>query len=53
LLALILNPFERLSCFGPKAGLNHFNCLDLLVTVRPLYRYNFLWPYIIGRCISG
>jgi hypothetical protein len=33
LLALILNPFE-LSCFGPKAGLNHFNCLDLIVSVR-------------------
>ncbi|KAJ6624566.1 ribonuclease H-like domain-containing protein [Mycena sp. CBHHK59/15] len=33
LLALILNPFEQLSCFGPKAGLNHFNCLDLLVSM--------------------
>jgi hypothetical protein len=53
LLALILNPFERLSCFGPKAGLNHFNCLDLLVTVCPSYRYDFLCPHIIGRCISG
>ncbi|KAJ6628093.1 hypothetical protein B0H10DRAFT_2277250 [Mycena sp. CBHHK59/15] len=31
LLTLILNPFEQLSCFGPKAALNHFNCLDLLV----------------------
>ncbi|KAJ7175140.1 ribonuclease H-like domain-containing protein [Mycena crocata] len=33
LLALILNPFERLSCFGPEAGLNHFNTLDLLVSM--------------------
>ncbi|KAJ7877330.1 ribonuclease H-like domain-containing protein [Mycena leptocephala] len=33
LLALILNPFEQLSCFGPKANLNHFNCLDLLVSM--------------------
>ncbi|KAJ7223699.1 ribonuclease H-like domain-containing protein [Mycena rebaudengoi] len=33
LLALILNPFEQLSCFGPKAGLNHFNCLDLIVSM--------------------
>ncbi|KAJ7751786.1 ribonuclease H-like domain-containing protein [Mycena maculata] len=33
LLALILNPFEQLSCFGPDAGLNHFNCLDLLVSM--------------------
>ncbi|KAJ6533403.1 hypothetical protein DFH09DRAFT_1325710 [Mycena vulgaris] len=32
LLALILNPFEQLSCFGPNAGLNHFNCLELLVS---------------------
>ncbi|KAJ6624052.1 hypothetical protein B0H10DRAFT_1943534 [Mycena sp. CBHHK59/15] len=33
LLALILNPYEQLSCFGPKTGLNHFNCLDLLVSM--------------------
>ncbi|KAJ6607786.1 ribonuclease H-like domain-containing protein, partial [Mycena sp. CBHHK59/15] len=33
LLVLILNPFEQLSCFGPKAGLNHFNTLDLLVSM--------------------
>jgi hypothetical protein len=33
LLALILNPFEQLSCFGPKAAINHFNCLDLVVSV--------------------
>ncbi|KAJ7253812.1 ribonuclease H-like domain-containing protein [Mycena rebaudengoi] len=33
LLALILNPFEQLSCFGPKAALNHFNCLDLVVSM--------------------
>ncbi|KAJ7814179.1 ribonuclease H-like domain-containing protein [Mycena leptocephala] len=33
LLALILNPFEKLSCFGPKANLNHFKCLDLLVSM--------------------
>ncbi|KAJ7238694.1 hypothetical protein C8J57DRAFT_1478615 [Mycena rebaudengoi] len=31
-LTLILNPFEQLSCFGPKAGLNHFNCLDLIIS---------------------
>jgi hypothetical protein len=34
LLALIPNPFEQLSCFGPKANLNHFDCLDLLVSVK-------------------
>ncbi|KAJ7300362.1 hypothetical protein DFH08DRAFT_828525 [Mycena albidolilacea] len=34
LLALILNPFERLSAFGPEADLNHFNCLDLLISGR-------------------
>ncbi|KAJ7077492.1 ribonuclease H-like domain-containing protein [Mycena epipterygia] len=33
LLALILNPFEQLSCFGPNAGLNHFNCLDLIASM--------------------
>ncbi|KAJ6498527.1 ribonuclease H-like domain-containing protein [Mycena vitilis] len=31
LLALILNPFEKLSCFGPNANLNHFKCRNLLV----------------------
>ncbi|KAJ7095504.1 hypothetical protein C8R44DRAFT_749063 [Mycena epipterygia] len=34
LLALILNPFEKLSCFGPNAGLNYFKCLDLIALVR-------------------
>jgi hypothetical protein len=33
LLALILNPFEALSCFGPKANFNQFKCLDLVITV--------------------
>jgi hypothetical protein len=33
LLALILNPFEVLSCFGPKANFNQFKCLDLVITV--------------------
>ncbi|KAJ6600160.1 ribonuclease H-like domain-containing protein [Mycena sp. CBHHK59/15] len=33
LLVLILNPFEQLSCFGPKACLNHFNCLHPLVSM--------------------
>ncbi|KAJ6527545.1 ribonuclease H-like domain-containing protein [Mycena sp. CBHHK59/15] len=31
LLALILNPFEKLSCFGPKANLNHLKCHNLLI----------------------
>ncbi|KAJ6628551.1 hypothetical protein B0H10DRAFT_1940388 [Mycena sp. CBHHK59/15] len=31
LLALILNPFERLSCFGPVANLNQFKCRNLLI----------------------
>ncbi|KAJ6619208.1 ribonuclease H-like domain-containing protein [Mycena sp. CBHHK59/15] len=35
LLALILNPFERLSCFGPDANLNQLKCRDLLIL---LYR---------------
>jgi hypothetical protein len=39
LLALILNPFEQLSCFGPKAALNHFNCLDLVVSVSVISCY--------------
>ena len=33
LLALILNPFEGLSCFGDQAGLNHFKCNSLLISV--------------------
>ncbi|KAJ6504514.1 ribonuclease H-like domain-containing protein [Mycena vulgaris] len=35
LAALILNPFEKLSCFGPNANLNQFKCLNLLIL---LYR---------------
>ncbi|KAJ6624745.1 ribonuclease H-like domain-containing protein [Mycena sp. CBHHK59/15] len=31
LVALILNPFEKLSCFGPNANLNQFKCLNLLI----------------------
>ncbi|KAJ6558647.1 ribonuclease H-like domain-containing protein [Mycena sp. CBHHK59/15] len=31
LLALILNPFEKLSCFGPNANMNHFKCRNLLL----------------------
>lgn len=34
ILALILNPFEKLSCFGPNADLNQFVCLDLIIKVR-------------------
>ncbi|KAJ7195384.1 hypothetical protein GGX14DRAFT_377173 [Mycena pura] len=33
LLALILNPFEGLSAFGPDAGFNAFNLVDLLLEV--------------------
>ncbi|KAJ7670124.1 ribonuclease H-like domain-containing protein [Mycena polygramma] len=35
LLALILNPFEKLSCFGPNANLNQFKCRNLVIL---LYR---------------
>ncbi|KAJ7105348.1 ribonuclease H-like domain-containing protein, partial [Mycena epipterygia] len=31
LLALILNPFEKLSCFGPNANLNQLKCRNLLI----------------------
>ena len=33
LLALILNPYEQLSCFGPQANLNHFKCNNILLSV--------------------
>jgi hypothetical protein len=33
LLAVILNPFEGLSCFGEQAGMNHFKCNNLLIRV--------------------
>ncbi|KAJ6615382.1 ribonuclease H-like domain-containing protein, partial [Mycena sp. CBHHK59/15] len=33
LLALLFNPFEGLSAFGPDAGLNPFMLVDLLLTV--------------------
>lgn len=34
LLALILNPFEGLSAFGPRADLSHFKCNGLLISVQ-------------------
>ena len=37
ILALILNPFECLLCFGEKAEMNHFKCNSLLILVRVLY----------------
>lgn len=33
LIALILNPFEKLSCFGPNANLNQLKCRNLLILV--------------------
>jgi hypothetical protein len=33
LLALILNPFEKLSCFGPNANLNQLKCRNMLLLV--------------------
>ncbi|KAF5343814.1 hypothetical protein D9758_016207 [Tetrapyrgos nigripes] len=41
LAALILNPFEGLSAFGPRAGLNHFNVTNMIVW---LYRRINLRP---------
>ncbi|KAJ7154126.1 ribonuclease H-like domain-containing protein [Mycena filopes] len=35
LLALILNPFEKISCFGPNANLNQLKCRNMLLL---LYR---------------
>ncbi|KAJ7284775.1 ribonuclease H-like domain-containing protein [Mycena rebaudengoi] len=32
-LALILNPFEMLSCFGANAGLNHLKCSKLIISM--------------------
>jgi hypothetical protein len=33
LLALILNPFEKLSCFGPNANLTQIKCRNMLLMV--------------------
>jgi hypothetical protein len=33
LLALFLNPFKGLSCFGEQAGMDHFRCNMLLLWV--------------------
>ena len=33
LLAMTLNPFKVLSCFGEQAGMNHFGCNNLLIWV--------------------
>ena len=52
LLALILNPFEQLSCFGPNAGINHFNGLELLVSVSALIGRNTLHSQPINRCTN-
>lgn len=37
LLALILNPFEGLSCFGEQAEMDHFKCNMLLLRVRIIF----------------
>ncbi|THU92867.1 hypothetical protein K435DRAFT_800150 [Dendrothele bispora CBS 962.96] len=41
LSALILNPYEKLSCFGPRAGLNQFKVANIIVW---LYRRMNLHP---------
>jgi hypothetical protein len=41
LLALILNPFEGLTCFGNQAGLNHFKCNSLLIGVQILFTMKY------------
>lgn len=41
LLALILNPFEGLSCFGEQAGMNHFKCNNMLIQVFDSLSINF------------
>jgi hypothetical protein len=33
LLALILNPWEQLSCFGDEAGMDHFTVSDMVIQV--------------------
>ncbi|KAJ7746676.1 ribonuclease H-like domain-containing protein [Mycena metata] len=43
LLALILNPFEKLSCFGPATNLNQLKCRNLLVLSR-IYLCINSWP---------
>ncbi|KAJ7589139.1 hypothetical protein C8J56DRAFT_1075543 [Mycena floridula] len=42
LLCLMLNPFEGLSCFGPKANLDHFKCTKLLLH---MYRRMMTHPH--------
>ena len=41
LLALILNPFEGLTCFGNQASLNHFKCNSLLIRVQILFAMKY------------
>ena len=41
-LALVLNPFEGVSRFGEKAGLNQFTLNTLLLEVGGLYRIYYL-----------
>jgi hypothetical protein len=48
ILALILNPFECLLCFGEKAEINHFKCNSLLILVCVLY----LLTDRLCRCID-
>jgi hypothetical protein len=47
LLALILNPWEKLSCFGEDANLNHFKCIEMVVQV--CLSYNLLQSVLLTR----
>lgn len=56
LLSLVLNPFEILSRFGEKAGLNRFKWKDMLLEVRysvplllKLYRYLNTYLIVVSK----
>ncbi|KAJ6603707.1 hypothetical protein B0H10DRAFT_2229760 [Mycena sp. CBHHK59/15] len=58
LLALILNPWEQVSCFGHSANLDHFKITDLAVqmyhqlALRPGFNGNVNAEKMVGKAMS-
>ena len=52
LLSLILNPFEKLSCFGPNAKMDHFRCGNLLIQVWLSHFHNVDFNPVMTRIVE-
>jgi hypothetical protein len=53
LAALILNPFEMMTCFGPNANLNQIKCLNMVVLVCLVSSFFRFYAYGHNSCIVG